>query len=191
MTRKEKNKFVRILKLLETAAPLLNEHYTDIFGTPEKPTWAPEDHVHLDEGTIIDIRFMRHGIFYGADNWVNKDGERVWCCFRFSAKPEFKWVKRHHKFEWTIPNACVNFDARKATETAIHNYLARISDKVLHYFVDNFNELNVECNICSVYNTDARRTFGLALGSSYFEKKEHLKEKHTAIFMRLEEKDGE
>jgi len=190
MTRKEKNKFVRILKLLESSTHLLDDHYEDIFGTPAKPTWAPEDHVHTSTGAIVDIRFTRHGIFYGADDWMNSDGERVWCAFKYSAEPKFTWSKKHHKFEWTVPNACVNFDPSKSKDAFVENYLLKVSESVLHYLIDNFNELNVERNINSIYNRDARCTFGLALKSSYYYKKQRkeLNEKHSAIFVALDGK---
>ena len=63
MTKKEINKLKDLFETLNTAYHIIEQASIDldadkrfIFGTPTFPTYAYEDHVHLNNGDIIDIR---------------------------------------------------------------------------------------------------------------------------------------
>ena len=63
MTKQKISKLKEIFKIIEEAYLIIDSATTDrekdiefIFGTNTKPNWAAEDHVHLNNGQIIDIR---------------------------------------------------------------------------------------------------------------------------------------
>ena len=76
MIKERINKLIEIQKCINNATDIIYRASLDvdkdhefIFGTSVKPTWAPEDHVHLSSGEIVDIKLKEDRILFRTDKW--------------------------------------------------------------------------------------------------------------------------
>lgn len=92
MTKKEIDKLKELFKTLGEAYYAMglasNDYNKDeefIFGTPTSPTYASEDHVHLNNGDIIDIKLKEDKIIFRNSTWVNAFDEKIWGVIRIES----------------------------------------------------------------------------------------------------------
>lgn len=91
MTKKEINKLKELFNTLEKAYYIIGSASIDydadkelVFGTPASPTYASEEHIHLYNGDIIDIRLKEDKIIFRNSTWMNAFGEKIWGVIRLN-----------------------------------------------------------------------------------------------------------
>lgn len=177
----QKEKLKKIFKCIADAYLEIDKATDDreadirkVFGTATNPEWAPEDHIHLNSGQIVDIELLECGGFvYSPERWRNTFGEQI--SGVFSPKYYDKKGKLRNsihfcffkgKFQWTCQVGFCN--SYYSSETS---YPASIGEEVVHWMIDNFNVEKIRENTFALRNARTKREFGLAYKSSYFETK--------------------
>lgn len=150
MTKKEIDKLKDLFKTLGEAYYAIglasNDYDKDkefIFGTPTSPTYASEDHVHLNNGDIIDIRLKEDKIIFRNSTWVNAFGEKIWGVVRIeSSTGENRIIETKNGFKKdyrpTIIYPCSYYS------DFTRSYLDLVESKVLEYLL----EIDVETLKC-------------------------------------------
>lgn len=173
MTKQKINKLKEIFKVIEEAYFVIDSATTDrkkdvefIFGTNAKPNWATEDHVHLDNGLIIDIRIYKDRIIFENKNWVNAFGEKICGVIRIKSpigedrilKTKKGFKKNYYPFisyrESYFNDFCKEF-------------LSSVEKGVLNYLINNFNieEIKSKTKILGIYK--GKCEFGLSIQNNY------------------------
>ena len=124
-----------------------------VFGTPDKPNWAPESHIYSG-GQIIYIRPWDEGIMFYSNDWVNCFGIGIYCVLRRKAG---KVIAVWHK--------------RFSDESAVTNIYI---NSVIEFLLKDFNLENIISNIEHLKSQRVLKEFGLS-ADSYCEKKQSLK----------------
>lgn len=150
MTKKEIDKLKDLFKTLGEAYYAIglasNDYDKDkefIFGTPTSPTYASEDHVHLNNGDIIDIRLKEDKIIFRNSTWVNAFGEKIWGVIRIESSTGediILEIKNGFKKDYrpTIIYPCSYYS------DFTRSYLDLVENKVLEYLL----EIDVETLKC-------------------------------------------
>lgn len=142
MTKKDINKLKDLFKTLENAYYIIgsasNDYDADnefVFGTSASPTYASEDHVHLNNGDIIDIRLKEDKIIFRNSTWVNAFGKKIWGVVRVTRSNGTNAIietKKGFKKSYypTIIYPCSYYDS------FTRSYLDIVESKVLEYLLE-------------------------------------------------------
>ena len=145
-----------------------------VFGTATNPEWAPEDHIHLSSGQIVDIELLECGGFiFSPERWRNTFGEQISGIFspkhyddKNKLRNSIHFCFFEGKFQWTCEVGFCNAYYSNKTD-----YPIKVSEEVIHWMIDNFNVEKIRENTFALRNARTKREFGLAYKSSYFETK--------------------
>lgn len=178
MTKQKISKLKEIFKIIEEAYLIIDSATTDrekdiefIFGTSVKPTWAPEDHVHLSSGEIIDIKLKEDRILFRTDKWVNVFGEKIWGVIqvRHSDGSDAIVVTKKGLFKDYYPTIIYSnsqfYEFRK-------DYLKAVERQVLDYLIDHFDVVGVKSKTRALSYMKGGYEFGLSLDNkeNYYKK---------------------
>ena len=178
MKKERINKLIEIQKCINNATDIIYRASTDvdkehefIFGTPAKPTWAPEDHVHLDDGEIVDIKLMEDRIFFRTDKWVNAFGKKIWGVIRVrhSDGSDAIIVTRKGLFKDYYPTIIY---LNSLFSEFRKNYLSNVEKQVLDYLIDFFDVDYIKSKTCALSTLKYGCEFGLSLNDkeNYYKK---------------------
>lgn len=178
MIKERINKLIEIQKCINNATDIIYRASLDvdkdhefIFGTSVKPTWAPEDHVHLSSGEIVDIKLKEDRILFRTDKWVNTFGEKIWGVIRIkhSDGSDAIVVTKKGLFKDYYPT--VIYPNSQFSE--FHkDYLDAIERQVLDYLIDNFDVAGIKSKTRALGNLKGGYEFGLSLNDkeNYYRK---------------------
>lgn len=186
MTKDEVSKLKEIISTVQDAYFLINKATIDrdadiefIFGTSTKPTWAPEDHVHVGaSGMIVDIKPASDGIRFRGEHWVNCFGHKIYALLKNTHREGNNFISNYYKVknkngkkEWVIEPTWVN---NYSDPYLVNN----VTEAVVRYLLDNFDIVKVKSKTNGLRALRARREFGFDLEHPYYKlKKSHEEEK--------------
>lgn len=173
MTLKEAKRLKKIFKCIENAYKEIYMSSDDvdadiekIFGTPVKPNWALEDHIHLKCGQIANIELCDNGaIVFAPEHWRDVHGNQItgvissWYCKKGKIK---KAITFSLTKGWV---ANIGFSSAIAQET---DYTDKIASEVLHWIIDNFYVEIIEKKTAEFKLSRVKKEFGLAGKDSYY-----------------------
>lgn len=178
MTKERINRLIKIQKCISDAIDIINrasldvdKDYGFIFGTSAKPTWAPEDHVHLSSGEIVDIKLKEDRILFRTDKWVNAFGEKIWGAIRVRHIDDSdaivvtkKGLFKDYYPTITYPNSQF-YEFRK-------DYLKAVERQVLDYLIDHFDVVGIKSKTRALSHMKGGYEFGLSLDNkdNYYKK---------------------
>lgn len=169
MTKQKISKLKEIFKTIEEAYSIIDSATTDrekdiefIFGTNTKPNWAAEDHVHLNNGQIIDIKLREDKIVFRNENWINAFGEKI-CGFikikSFTGENTITETKKGLKKEY-YPS--ISYGESYFSDFS-RKYLNSVEDGVLNYLINNFNIEEIKSRTKTLGVNKSKCEFGLSL----------------------------
>lgn len=173
MTKKEINKLKDLFETLNTAYHIIEQASTDldadkkfIFGTPTFPTYAYEDHIHLNNGDIIDIRLKEDKIIFRNSTWVNAFGEKIWGGIRlthFDGTNAIIEIRKGFKKDYyptiTYPNSYYKDFMRP--------YLDLVENKVLEYLLE-IDITTLKCKTKELATLKGKYEFGRSLDNQNY-----------------------
>lgn len=173
MTKEQINRLIKIQKCISDAIDIINRASLDvdkdhefIFGTSAKPTWAPEDHVHLSSGEIVNIKLKEDRILFRTDKWVNAFGEKIWGAIHDSDAIVVtkKGLFKDYYPTITYPNSQF-YEFRK-------DYLKAVEGQVLDYLIDHFDVVGIKSKTRALSHMKGGYEFGLSLDNreNYYKK---------------------
>lgn len=169
MTKQKISKLKEIFKIIEEAYLIIDSATTDrekdiefIFGTNTKPNWAAEDHVHLNNGQIIDIRIQEDRIVFRNENWVNAFGEKICGIIRiksFTGENIILETKKGLKKDY-YPS--IHYRGSHFSDFS-RKYLSSVEDGVLNYIINNFNIEEIKSRTKTLGVNKGKCEFGLSI----------------------------
>lgn len=178
MIKERINKLIEIQKCINNATDIIyrasldvDKDYEFIFGTSVKLTWAPEDHVHLSSGEIVDIKLKEDRILFRTDKWVNAFGEKIWGVIRVrhSDGSDAIIVTKKGLFKDYYPT--IVYPNSQFSE--FHkDYLDAVERQVLDYLIDYFDVASIKSKTRTLGNLKCGYEFGLSLNDkeNYYKK---------------------
>ena len=178
MTKERINKLIEIQKCINDATDVIYRASLDvdkdhefIFGTSVKPTWAPEDHVHLFAGEIIDIKLKEDRILFRNDKWVNAFGEKIWGVIRVKHSDGSDGITITKKGLFKDYYPTIIYPNSQFSE--FHkDYLEAVERQVLDYLIDNFDVASIKSKTRTLGNLKGGYEYGLSLNDkeNYYRK---------------------
>ena len=173
MTKKEINKLKDLFETLNTAYHIIEQASIDlnadrkfIFGTPTSPSYANEDHIHLNNGDIIDIRLKEDKIIFRNSTWVNAFGEKIWGGIRLThfdgtnaIIKTRKGFKKDYRPTITYPNSYYKDFMRP--------YLDLVENKVLEYLLE-IDITTLKCKTKELATLKGKYEFGRSLDNQNY-----------------------
>lgn len=169
MTKQKISKLKEIFKIIEEAYLIIDSATTDrekdiefIFGTNIKPNWAVEDHVHLNNGQIIDIKIQEDKIVFRNENWVNTFGEKICGVIRiksFTGENTITETKKGLKKDY-YPSI---YYRESYFSDFCKEYLNMVEKGVLNYLINNFNIEKIKSKTKAFGISKGKCEFGLSI----------------------------
>jgi hypothetical protein len=197
MTRKEAKKLKKIFKCIQNAYAEIDKATDDreadiefVFGTSEKPNWAPESRIHIRESeNVLELRLEDDGsIKFFQQDWVNVFGKKIYVILpstrtnskgKFVSSVRYGWVR--NKFQYYITPLYYGSYYIKYTDSK--NRIA-ITEQVLHYIINNFNIEKINEKVDELINSRVTKEFNLSSSKeNYWISK---KKKNTVLYSMID-----